>query len=162
MGSPALNQSPQGFRSATPAKGWAPVQSPGTPLGPGAQKYFGATPAQQAGSQYPTQGGYQAPGAAYQQPAAQQYQAQPAYQQQPSQQQLYQPPQPSPYQQSQPSQKQLPPQTQQTVAQTQVLQIFEFFSRLLNFYAPLEIQQEANEEQQQIPCLILLCMLFLL
>uniref|UniRef100_A0AAR5PYM3 Zasp-like motif domain-containing protein n=1 Tax=Dendroctonus ponderosae TaxID=77166 RepID=A0AAR5PYM3_DENPD len=77
--SPALNQTPQGFRSATPSgpKGWAPVQSPTTPLGPGAQKYFGAPPAQ----------GYQ--GQPQYQPVSQPHQA--AQQYQPSLQQYQQP-----------------------------------------------------------------------
>ncbi|XP_066259296.1 uncharacterized protein [Euwallacea similis] len=79
--SPALNQSPQGFRPATPGKGWAPVQSP---LGAGAQKYFGATPAQSYSSQPPyqqasqpwQQQGYQTPGQ-YQQPGTNQPYQQP-------------------------------------------------------------------------------------
>ncbi|XP_066141012.1 uncharacterized protein [Euwallacea fornicatus] len=145
--SPALNQSPQGFRPATPSKGWAPVQSP---LGAGAQKYFGATPAQsypsqppyqQAGQPWQQQGyqtpgqyqqpGYQVPGQQYQpggqqyQPGGQQYQPQ-----QPSQQQFNQPQQQSPYQsqpvaqvnqyQSSPSQNQFSSPPKPTVAQTQV------------------------------------------
>ncbi|XP_050305307.1 DNA translocase FtsK isoform X2 [Anthonomus grandis grandis] len=51
--SPAINQSPQGYRPATPvgSRGWAPVHSPAsTPIAQSAQKYFGA-PANQSVSQ---------------------------------------------------------------------------------------------------------------
>lgn len=105
LASPALNQTPQGFRSATPSgpKGWAPVQSPTTPLGPGAQKYFGASPTQgyqsqpqpslqqyQQPNQYPSQpSGFvsQAPPQQYQAPP-QQYPPQPAAQPVPAQSQI--------------------------------------------------------------------------
>ncbi|KAL1508852.1 hypothetical protein ABEB36_003681 [Hypothenemus hampei] len=106
LGSPALNQSPQAFKSGTPGagpKGWASVQSPvSTPLGPAAQKYFGSAPAQvyQPGQpQYqpvsqPHQGysnesqqlsSYQQQSSGYQQhPTGYQQQQLSGYQQQPS------------------------------------------------------------------------------
>ncbi|ENN82331.1 hypothetical protein YQE_01294, partial [Dendroctonus ponderosae] len=117
--SPALNQTPQGFRSATPSgpKGWAPVQSPTTPLGPGTQKYFGAPPAQ----------GYQ--GQPQYQPVSQPHQA--AQQYQPSLQQYQQPnqyasepsgfaPQPAHQYQAPPQQYQPQPAAQPIPAQSQI------------------------------------------
>ncbi|XP_076253144.1 uncharacterized protein LOC143191676 isoform X3 [Rhynchophorus ferrugineus] len=124
LASPSTNQTPQGFRTATPTRGWAPVHSP--VAAPTSQKYFGAppqtqppyqpvqAPGQQYGGQYqPPQQQYQPPQQQYQ-PPQQQYQP-PQQQYQPPQQQ-YQPPQQQyqpPQQQYQPPQQQYQPPQQQ-------------------------------------------------
>ncbi|XP_030759263.1 extensin isoform X3 [Sitophilus oryzae] len=139
LGSPSINQSPHGFRTGTPTKGWAPVHSPvaappakyfGTPAQsqpqyqPGSQPYQSSQGYQQPapqyqgpGQQYGQPGQYQQPSSPYQSPQPQ-YQP-PQQQYQPPQQQYQPPQQPSPQYQSQ-SFSQPPSQSQPVAAQTQV------------------------------------------
>ncbi|XP_060523783.1 vacuolar protein-sorting-associated protein 36-like isoform X5 [Cylas formicarius] len=129
LASPHVNQSPQGFRPATPSKGWAPVHSPAsTPQYQSPQQQFGA-PNQRYQSQpqyQPVSQPYQQPGQQYQ---SQQYQVQQTQQYQSTQyQQEYQTPsqqqyqvssqhyQTSSQQQYQPQSFAQPPQQPQPVA----------------------------------------------